>query len=315
MRTRSPTLSRLSATPASACASGAGNGATGAVRNPVPVTEIDPPIGDEEFNLIRRLAMEHAGIALADYKRNMVYRRVSKRLRVLGLQDVSEYCALLSDPASTGEIQGLINALTTNKTEFFRESHHFEHLATTALPRILRSLNQSRRRRLRLWSAGCSSGQEPYSMAMTLCDSVPDLAQWDARILATDIDTEIISKARPGIYGSEDLSSIPPPYRRKFVEPVAGEDGKFRICESVRSRVAFMPLNLHEHWPMHGPFDAIFCRNVVIYFDKPTQCRLFDRFAGILQAGGYLYVGHSESLYKVSERFCPVGQSIYQKVA
>src|SRR5262245_2684579 len=215
MRTRSPTLSRLSATPASACASGAGNGATGAVRNPVPVAEMDPPIGDEEFNLIRRLAMTHAGISLADYKRNMVYRRVSKRLRALGLQDVAAYCAMLTDPACAGEIQGLINALTTNKTEFFRESHHFDHLAATALPRVLKSLGHSRR--LRLWSAGCSSGHEPYSMAMVLCENVSDLASWDARILATDIDTEIIAKARSGVYLTDDMGSIPLAYRRKFL--------------------------------------------------------------------------------------------------
>jgi chemotaxis protein methyltransferase CheR len=268
----------------------------------------------EQFDLIRRLAMKHAGIALADYKRNMVHRRVSKRLEALGLDNCEEYCALLTGPEGERELQPLINVLTTNKTEFFREKHHFHHLATVATPELLKAKLALGTRRLRIWSAGCSSGEEPYSIAMTLCQSVPDLALWDAKILATDIDTDMVEQGRRAIYDAEDLSSVPLGVRAKFVEPV-GADKRYRIAPSVRSRVVFKPLNLHDPWPMKGPFDVIFCRNVVIYFDKPTQCRLFDRFADILCDGSYLYIGHSESLYNVTERFRSIGQSIYQKIA
>lgn len=275
---------------------------------------VDGLLSTGEFNFIRHLAMVHAGIALADYKRNMVYRRVSKRLKALGLQSVSEYCAILADPNNASEVQGLINALTTNKTDFFREGHHFEHMAKVALPSTLAALNQARSRRLRIWSAGCSSGQEPYSIAMTLRECMPDLAQWDARIMATDIDTDIIDRASKGIYGIDEVNSIPAEMRRKYVSSMIGSKGQYRISEDIQSKISFRPLNLHDVWPMRGMFDIIFCRNVVIYFDKPTQCRLFDRFANIMNANAYLYVGHSESLYKVSDRFRSIGQSIYQKI-
>ncbi len=288
--------------------------ATQAVAPVDPGNLAEVPLSVGEFNFIRHLAMTHAGIALADYKRNMVYRRVSKRLKALGLQTVAEYCSLLADPTNTSEVQDLINALTTNKTDFFRESHHFDHLAKIAMPKILARLNHAHSRRLRIWSAGCSSGQEPYSIAMTLRDCVPDLAQWDARILATDIDTDILDRASKGVYGGSEISSIPDDLRRKHVASVIGSKGQYRISEDIRSRIAFRPLNLHNIWPMNGMFDVIFCRNVVIYFDKPTQCRLFDRFADIMSTDGYLYVGHSESLYKVSDRFRSIGQSIYQKI-
>ena len=275
--------------------------------------ERPPPISDQEFDFIRALAMKHAGIALADYKRNMVYRRVIKRLRALDIAHVGDYCDLLADPANAAEIGELINALTTNKTSFFRENHHFEHFAQTALPRIVARAEVDRNRRLRVWSAGCSSGQEPYSLAMTLLDTAPKLVGWDIRILATDIDTDILAKAQAGIYPSDDLRSVSPAFVRNFVEPVSGDREHARVGDKVRDLIVFKHLNLHEAWPMRGPFDAIFCRNVVIYFDKPTQCVLFNRFADMLRDGSFLYLGHSESLYKVSDRFRPIGQSIYQK--
>lgn len=272
-----------------------------------------PPITDKEFGFIRQLAMTHAGISLADYKRNMVYRRVTKRLRALDLVHVADYCRLLADPANAAEIEELINALTTNKTSFFREGHHFEHFAKVALPKIMERAALDHNRRLRVWSAGCSSGQEPYSLAMTLLDNAQKITGWDVRILATDIDTDILAKAQAGVYARDDMTTVPPALMRAFVDNVAGDPEHCRISDRVRAHVVFKPLNLHEPWPMRGPFDSIFCRNVVIYFDKPTQCALFDRFADILRDGGYLYLGHSESLYKVSDRFRPMGQSIYQK--
>jgi chemotaxis protein methyltransferase CheR len=269
-------------------------------------------ISDCDFQLIRQLASAHAGIAIPEYKRHMVCRRLGKRLRSLRLPDVAAYCAYLRSDAPAGEIQELINALTTNKTEFFRESHHFDHLETHALPSVMSALQRDRSRRLRLWSAGCSSGEEPYSAAMVLHSGIPEISKWDARILATDIDTEIVDKARAANYDESEIAAIPPVFRKKYLEHVG--NGKYRVCASARSLVTFSALNLHDEWPMRGPFDIVFCRNVVIYFDKINQCRLFDRFAEIMRLGAYLYVGHSESLYKVSNRFELVGQSIYKRI-
>ena len=291
-------------------------GESGTPARPQLITDgWEAPLTDRQFNFIRGLAKAHTGIAIADYKRNMVYRRVSKRMRALSLEDVQDYCDILSGPQAEREMQLFINALTTNKTELFRERHHFDHLTSFAFPKFLEEAARRGSRRLRIWSAGCSSGEEPYSIALTMHESIPSLPQWDARILATDIDTEMVEKGRVGIYPSDAMDSLPARARSKYVEPVAGDKSRKRMAEALRSSITFKPLNLLESWPMKGPFDFIFCRNVVIYFDKPTQRVLFDRFADIMRDGSYLYIGHSESLYRVTERFRTVGKSIYQKVA
>jgi chemotaxis protein methyltransferase CheR len=269
-----------------------------------------PRMSDRQFDFFRDLAKAQAGITLPDYKRNMVYRRVSKRLMALDLKDFNSYEELLSAPEGEAEIEFFVNALTTNKTEFFRESHHFEHLASIVLPSVVK--RQETSRKLRLWSAGCSSGQEPYSIAMTLAEAMPDLPRWDAKILATDIDTDIIEQGRKGNYPAGEIHEIPAPLRQKYTEV---QDDGGRMNYTLRSLITFNQLNLHGPWPMTGKFDVIFCRNVIIYFDKPSQCRLFNRFANLLNEGGYLYIGHSESLYKVTERFRSIGQSIYQRIA
>jgi len=274
----------------------------------------DPPLSQRNFDFLRKLALEKTGISLADHKRSMVYRRLSRRVAALGLKDFDDYCALLAGPDAGPEMQHLVNALTTSKTEFFRENHHFEHLASAAIPAIMNS-GAARSKRLRIWSAGCSSGQEPYSIAMTLMRAVSGLADFDARILATDIDTDILAKAERGIYSAHDLAAIPHGLRSIFFQPVAGQPGNFRAQPALRGLIAFRPLNLHDAWPMKGSFDVIFCRNVVIYFDKVTQTRLFDRFANLLAPAGFLYIGHSESLFRVTERFRAAGQSIYRKIA
>ncbi len=286
---------------------------------PILPIEMGPPGADlplslRNFNVIRKLALEKAGITLADHKRNMVYRRLTRRVASLGFADFDDYCALLSGPEGEGEMQHMINALTTNKTDFFRENHHFDHLAATAIPAMMNS-GAAQAKRLRIWSAGCSSGQEPYSIAMTLLRAVPDLDRFDARILATDIDTEILARAERGIYAAHELAAIPHGLRNVFFQAAPGHPNQFRALAALRGLVAFRPLNLHNAWPMKGPFDAVFCRNVVIYFDKTAQTRLFDRFANILVPGGFLYIGHSESLFRVTERFRAIGQSIYRKIA
>ena len=272
-------------------------------------------MSDAQFDFFRDLAKTHAGITLADYKRNMVYRRVSKRLMALNIQDFQSYQKLLSAPEGDVEIEFFVNALTTNKTEFFRENHHFEHLATAALPGLCKRREVEGNRKLRLWSAGCSSGQEPYSIAMILAETISDLARWDAKILATDIDTDIIEQGRQGIYPAGEILEIPALFRQKYIDMPAGGSDNGRMSHGMRSLITFNQLNLHGQWPMQGKFDVIFCRNVIIYFDKPSQCLLFDRFANLLRDDGYLYIGHSESLYKVTERFRSIGQSIYQRIA
>ncbi|MGH6908423.1 MAG: CheR family methyltransferase, partial [Aestuariivirga sp.] len=258
-------------------------------------------------------AKHHAGISLPGHKRNMVYRRVSKRLAALGLKDFGDYRALLLGPNAGAELQHFVNALTTNKTEFFRESHHFDHLLATVLPWLRKRAHGNPK--LRIWSAGCSSGQEPYSIAMTLCGALADMSRWDAKILGTDIDTDMIERGRPGAYSHAEMLSLPGKFLSRYIEPVAGPGGRGRLAEAVRSLVTFNQLNLHGPWPMKAKFDAIFCRNVIIYFDAVDQSRLFNRFADHLHEGGYVYIGHSESLYRVTERFQPLGQSIYQRIA
>lgn len=266
---------------------------------------------DRDFAFLSRLAYEHTGIKLGENKRQMVYGRLARRIRQLGLGSFSDYCARVEqDPEA--ELGELVNAITTNLTAFFRENHHFEHLAQTALPEIMAC--NAGRRRLRIWSAGCSTGEEPYSIAMTLAESA-ELSGWDARILATDIDTNVVAKAQSGVYAEERIKGIDPQRLRRWFQRGSGANaGKARASQRLREMISFRQLNLLGDWPMQGPFDIIFCRNVVIYFDKATQCRLFARYADILAPHGYLYIGHSETLFKISDRFRSLGGTVYQKV-
>jgi chemotaxis protein methyltransferase CheR len=265
---------------------------------------------DQNFELLRRIAFEHTGIVLGENKRQMMYGRLARRIRQLGLGSFDDYCARLEQDADS-ELGELINAITTNLTSFFRESHHFEHLAHTGLPEVMAA--NAATRRLRIWSAGCSTGEEPYSIAMTLAESA-DLSGWDARILATDIDTSVVARAEAGVYAADRVQGMDPKRVKRWFEDGSGEHaGRLRVVRPLRERIAFRPLNLLGPWPMRGPFDVIFCRNVVIYFDKETQRKLFARYADILAPHGYLYIGHSETLFKISDRFRPVGGTIYRK--
>lgn len=284
---------------------------------PEVLPEAEPMPGgmaDWHFDLVRRLASEHAGIAIADYKRSMVRRRVDSRVRALGLPSEAAYCALIKSPAGATEIQALINALTTNKTEFFREAHHFDHLARVALPRLVAEKQRTGSRRLRLWSAGCSTGQEAYSLAATVDGVLGSTPGWDVKILATDIDTEVLARARCGSYSLAELDSLPAELRARYTRPAPGDPDERTITPALKQMIVFKHLNLNGPWPMRGPFDVIFCRNVVIYFDKEHQRRLVERFAGLLPARGLLYCGHSESLIGISSRFRPVGKSLYERL-
>jgi chemotaxis protein methyltransferase CheR len=265
---------------------------------------------DGDFRKITKLVMDTAGIVLSEKKRAFIHGRLGRRLRILGLSDFTEYCRLLESPDGETERHNLINAVTTNHTNFFREPHHFDYLAKTILPALAEARGNGQGR-LRIWSAGCSTGEEPYTIAMTLRGHQPTLSGWDVKILATDLDTNVVAHAAAGAYDAERTESIPPAYRKRYM---AGQpDGRVIMNDELRSLIMFAPLNLLEGWPMKGPFDIIFCRNVVIYFDKPTQRRLFDRYADLLKPDGWLFVGHSESLAAVTNRFDMVGRTIYRR--
>ncbi|HHQ41829.1 MAG TPA: protein-glutamate O-methyltransferase CheR [Chromatiales bacterium] len=262
---------------------------------------------ERDFRCIQRLVRELAGIELGAAKRELVYSRLSRRLRALGLDSFRAYCERLrSVPQETAE---LLNAITTNLTAFFREPHHFEHLAREALPAVLERRRDTRR--VRIWSAGCSTGQEPYSIAMTVLERLP--AGWDLRILATDIDENALARARAGIYEADAVRALPRArLARWFLRGRGANEGRVRVRRELREAVCVRRLNLVGDWPLRGPLDVVFCRNTLIYFGKDTQRRIVERFADLLGAGGWLYLGHSESLFKVTDRFELVGQTIYR---
>jgi chemotaxis protein methyltransferase CheR len=266
---------------------------------------------EENFRQIKALVHERTGIALNDHKKNMVYSRLARRVRAMGLEAFDDYLAYLLSSEGDGEIIQFVNAITTNLTHFFRENHHFEHLRQEVLSPLLQ--NPPAGKRLRIWSAGCSAGAEPYSIAICLMETLGKVMKsWDCRILATDIDTNMLDKGAQGIYSAEFAEKIPPAYRQRYT--TSHSHGQIEMQESLKRLIAFKRLNLLESWPMRGLFDVIFCRNVVIYFDKDTQRILFERFANHLKPDGWLYIGHSESLHNVSDRFRLTGRTTYQKI-
>jgi chemotaxis protein methyltransferase CheR len=266
---------------------------------------------DEEFDFIRHVVSENAGIVLGPNKRQLVQGRIARRMREIGLQSYEAYCQHVRD-SGPEELVGLINALTTNVTSFFRENHHFDALAEYMIPEALK--RNAATRRLRIWSAGCSTGEEPYCIAMVASEVMPTVPRWDFRILATDIDSDVIAQAQAGIYPLERVSSVPEQrLRRWFNRGVGSAVGQVRVRSGIADFITFRTLNLMHEWPMRGPFDVVFCRNVMIYFDQPTRERLIDRFAQILAPGGYLCIGHSESIHN-SSVFKLVGKTIYRRV-
>jgi chemotaxis protein methyltransferase CheR len=239
-----------------------------------------------------------------------VYGRLSRRLRALGLETFRDYRELLSDPDGQ-EIVDFCNAITTNLTSFFRESHHFDYLRTHILEPLAA---KPPGKRLRIWSAGCSSGEEPYSTAMTIQESVPDWQRRDLRILATDLDSEVLARGRRGVYAEDRVKGLPQKRLTTFFRQQV-EDGarRYGVIPELAQLITFKQLNLMNELPMRGPLDVIFCRNVVIYFDKDTQRELFRRFALLQRPGDILFLGHSESMFKVSDAYTLVGKTIYRR--
>ena len=264
-----------------------------------------------DFAFIATAIYEDAGIHLPASKANLVYSRLAKRLRALGLESFREYCALVGSEEGTQERAQMVAALTTNVTRFFREPHHFDHLRQKLVEPLAKEVRNGRR--LRIWSAGCSSGQEPYSIALSILSVIPDARAYDVRILATDINTVVLDTARKAIYPAEEMASVPADLRRSWMENTG--TGTLRLDEAPRGLVTFRHLNLIGGWPMKGPFDAVFCRNVVIYFDEKTQMRLLNRMTPLIRPGGYLYLGHSERLIGPAEQMFRIdGTTVYRKM-
>lgn len=256
-----------------------------------------------QFEEVRRIVYEKCGINLTPGKEELVKARLVKRLQALKLNTIDDYLRLVKQDLSGKEMAQMLDVLTTNKTYFYRESDHFDYFCRQLLP----NLHQSK---FRIWSAGCSSGDEPYTLGMLLREHLKNVDQFDVRILATDLSMRVLEKARAATYPSEALNDLPTVLRQKHFTSV---NGAYRVNDNVRKFVSFARLNLLEAWPMKGPFDVIFCRNVMIYFDLPTRDRLVNRYWKMLAPGGHLFIGHSESLNGINHQFHYVQPAAYRK--
>lgn len=271
-----------------------------------------------EFDQFRKLIHKKVGISLADGKRNLVQSRLRKRLAHYSLSTYQMYYDLLvSLPESDEEWTEFINCVTTNKTDFYREAHHFKFVAEQFIPEMLaRAKTENGAAKIRVWHAGCSSGEEPYTLAITLQEALRSKGTWDVKQLASDIDTQVLAHATAGIYDMERVAPIPQALlSRYFLRGTGSNSGSVRAKSVLRDQIAFRQINLlGSPWPFSANtrFDMIFCRNVVIYFDKPTQRTLFLRFSQLLRPGGYLFLGHSESLLGISDSFDSLGRTIYR---
>ncbi len=268
-----------------------------------------PLLNLKDFLQISQIVYKHCGIRLNSGKEQLVRSRLTKRLRDLGVGSFDEYLKYVKADKTAQELDAMIDCLTTNKTSFFREEHHFNFLRSQILPRLKR-----RGSGLRIWSAGCSSGEEPYSIAMLLSEEFPGFDTMDLKILATDISSRVLAKARCGEYERESARDVPSLFLAKYFSLIQTNfSAIYRINDTPRKIVRFARLNLMDVWPMKGPFDVIFCRNVMIYFDTSAQRNLVQKFYELLNPGGYLLVGHSESLLESSGEFKYVQPATYIK--
>ena len=258
-------------------------------------------LSSAQFRVIADIAKREAGLVLVEAKSAMISSRLAKRLRARGLPTLASYCELVQGSQGSDELPFLISALTTNVSHFFREAHHFDMLKNNVLPELFST--QAAKRPIRIWSAGCSNGQELYSIAMTVLDVCPDAAARDVRILGTDIDLKVIEHARRGIYDDNQISGVPDDYlKRYFISNSKPKEAIHEVSQDLRSLVRINHLNLVHQWPIKTQFDVIFCRNVVIYFDEELQERLWQRFSDALRPGGWLFIGHSERVAGDSTR-------------
>lgn len=274
----------------------------------------DIVLSEREFGRISDLVYEHCGINLHDGKKELVRARLAKRLRLGNFRTFPEYIKHVLKDKTGKEFSILIDSLSTNLTSFFRERQHFEFMREKFLPQVLERKRKKRNFRIRGWSAGCSSGEEPYSIAITLLEAVQGQGRWNVKVLATDISASMLETAQKGIYDKERITPVPPLQRNKYLV-LHRQNGQkvFEVSKSLRDVVIFKYLNLIKDWPIKRPLDFIFCRNVMIYFDKATQQRLINRFWDLLDSGGILLTGHSESLTGIEHRYNYIQPTIYMK--
>jgi chemotaxis protein methyltransferase CheR len=277
-------------------------------------TGYDVPLSQQEFDLLRELAHRQAGIHLGPHKKEMLKARLLKRLRTLGFKSFLEYYSHLQhrDDAGDERVQ-FVNALTTNVTEFFREEHHFRFLREQWLPSLRAGATSNR---LRIWSAGCSTGEEPYSIAMAVREGLgPACPAWDVRILASDIDSDALQRAADGIYPQEKLAQVPVPLHARYFLCGTGKfTGKVRVRPQLQEWLTFRRMSLVEPaWPIYTRFDAIFCRNVLIYFNRADQERVLKRLLEYLDDSGLLFLGHSEGVHGMNCGLHPVGPTTYRR--
>ncbi len=266
-------------------------------------------LNTKQFTYICDYLYNETGIVLDSNKTEMVHRRLSKLSKTKGYSSIIDYYEYLIKHPNL-EHTDLVNALTTNLTRFFREEHHFDYLKNHYLPRLFEK--NKRTKRVRIWSSACSTGEEPYSIAMTLYHHFREyLTTWDVKVLATDIDTNVLAQAKSAIYKRERLQDIPRALQRNCFSKL--NDSEIVIAERLRELITFKELNLQNQWPMKGAFDVIFCRNVIIYFDKETQQRLFSRFYDYLAPEGLLILGHSESLAQSAQLYKALGKTVFCK--
>jgi chemotaxis protein methyltransferase CheR len=262
----------------------------------------------EDFNVLRKMSNAHSGIQVPDERFDMFYSRLSKRVRRLGLNDFSEYCEYLRNNHDD-EFTEFINAITTNLTSFFREMHHFDYLKTVVIPELL--VRNAATKQIRIWSAGCSTGEEPYSIAITLSENVP--SDWDVKILATDLDTHVLECAASGIYTQDRITDLPKETLKRWFMKSKSLPDQVKVKPELQEIIQFKQLNLMQEWSMTKPFDVIFCRNVLIYFDRETKALLAKRYAKLLVSKSWLFIGHSESLNQLSSEFELVATTSYRK--
>jgi chemotaxis protein methyltransferase CheR len=266
-------------------------------------------ISTDEFERFRKLIYDESGITLSDQKRTLLVSRLSRRLRDLGLSTFSEYYDRVMEDATRDEFTWMLDLISTNKTDFFRESNHFDFLRDRILPEL------EDVKRIRIWSSACSTGEEPYTIAITLYEGVQDPAQWEFKILASDLSTRVLAKAATGIYETDRVKNIPEDVvRRHFLRGRGDRAGFVKVKPHLAAIIRFRRLNLmDDHYPIKNPLDLIFCRNVMIYFDRPTQEQLVNKFHRYLKPGGYLFIGHSESLQWIRHPFRSLAPTIYRK--
>ncbi|MBL8074388.1 MAG: protein-glutamate O-methyltransferase [Nitrospira sp.] len=270
---------------------------------------MDYGITSDEFLRFRKLIYDESGISLGDQKQTLLASRLSKRLRDLGLTTFTEYYEQVTGDTTKEEFTRMLDLISTNKTDFFREPKHFDYLRERILPEL------EKEKRIRIWSSACSTGEEPYTIAMTLYEGVSDPQRWDFKILASDLSTRVLAKAASGLYEAERVRDMSPELvKRHFLRGRGESEGLLKIKPHLASMIQFRRLNLmDDRFPIKSPLDLIFCRNVMIYFDRPTQEQLVNKFYRYLKPGGHLFIGHSESLQWVEHPFKVMGPTIYRK--